>query len=251
VEKNVAVANGPLAQFLITRLIPIHIGGYDISYTNAALLMTIAVALITLLLVATTRRPALVPGRLQSLAELSYEFVARMVRDTIGGEGDRYFPLVFSIFMFILFANLLGLVPYGYTVTSQVVVTFALALFVVGLATLVGVLRHGIRFFTLFFPRGAPVYMAPILIPVEIISYLARPVSLSLRLFANMMAGHTVMAVIAGFVIGLGAFGIVPGILPIAIDAALYALEILIAVLQAYVFAILTCLYLYDGIHLH
>jgi F-type H+-transporting ATPase subunit a len=246
-EKNVSAHDSPLAQFLITRLIPLHLGGYDISYTNAALLMTIAVALITLLLVATTGRGALVPGRLQSLAELSYEFVAGMVRDTIGGEGERYFPLVFSIFMFILFANLLGLVPYSYTVTSQVVVTFALAIFVVGLATLIGLWRHRLHFFSFFFPPGAPVLLAPILIPVEIVSYLSRPVSLSLRLFANMMAGHTMMAVFAGFVVAMGFFGF----LPIAANAALYALEIVIAVLQAYVFAILTCLYLYDAIHLH
>ncbi len=237
----------PLAQFLITRLIPLHIGRYDISFTNASLLMTIIVALITLLLVATTRRAALVPGRLQSVAELSYEFVAGMVRDTIGSEGEQYFPLVFSIFMFVLFANLLGLVPYSYTVTSQVVVTFALAIFVVGLATLVGLLRHRFHFFSFFFPPGAPILLAPILIPVEIISYLSRPVSLSLRLFANMMAGHTMMAVFAGFVVALGFFGF----LPIVANAAMYALELVIAVLQAYVFAILTCLYLYDAIHLH
>ncbi len=246
-----ATTSGPLEQFLITRLIPLHIGGYDISYTNAALLMTIAVALITLLLVATGRRGTLVPGRLQSVAELSYEFVAGMVHDTIGEEGERYFPLVFSIFMFILFANLLGLVPYSYTVTSQVVVTFALAIFVVGLATLIGFLRHGLRFFSFFFPPGAPVLLAPILIPVEIVSYLSRPISLSLRLFANLMAGHTVMAVVAGFVVSLGLHYVVPGVLPLAVDAALYALELVIAVLQAYVFAILTCLYLYDAIHLH
>ena len=237
----------PLAQFLITRLIPLHIGRYDISFTNASLLMTIIVALITLLLVVTTRRAALVPGRLQSVAELSYEFVAGMVRDTIGSEGEQYFPLVFSIFMFVLFANLLGLVPYSYTVTSQVVVTFALAIFVVGLATLVGLLRHRFHFFSFFFPPGAPILLAPILIPVEIISYLSRPVSLSLRLFANMMAGHTMMAVFAGFVVALGFFGF----LPIVANAAMYALELVIAVLQAYVFAILTCLYLYDAIHLH
>lgn len=239
--------SNPLAQFLVKRLIPLHIGHYDISFTNESLLMTIAVVLITLLLVATTRRAALVPGRLQSVAELFYEFVDGMVRDMIGGEGERYFPLVFSIFMFILFANVLGLIPFGYNVMSQEVVTAALAIFVVGLATLIGLLRHRLHFFSFFFPPGAPLWLAPILIPVEIISYLSRPVSLSLRLFANMMAGHTVMAVIAGFVITLGYFGF----LPIAVNAALYALEIIIAVLQAYVFAILTCLYIYDGIHLH
>ncbi len=242
-----AVKGGPLEQFMIERLIPLHIGPLDISYTNSALLMTIAVGLITLLLVGATRRASLVPGRLQSIAELSYEFVAGMVRDNIGHEGIEYLPLVFSLFMFILFGNFLGLVPYSFTFTSHVIVTFALAIFVVGLATLVAFWRHGIHFFTFFFPPGAPVVLAPILVPIEVISYLSRPVSLSLRLFANMMAGHTVMAVFAGFTVALGLFGF----LPLAVNSALFALEIVIAALQAYVFAILTCLYLYDAIHMH
>jgi F-type H+-transporting ATPase subunit a len=243
----VAVKSGPLEQFTIERLIPLHIGPLDISYTNAALMMTVAVVLITLFLVGATRRASLVPGRLQSIAELSYEFVAGMVRDNIGHEGIEYLPLVFSLFMFILFGNFLGLVPYSFTFTSHVIVTFALAIFVVGLATVVAFWRHGIHFFTFFFPPGAPVLLAPILVPIEVISYLSRPVSLSLRLFANMMAGHTVMAVFAGFTVALGLFGF----LPLAVNSALFALEIVIAALQAYVFAILTCLYLYDAIHMH
>ena len=242
-----AAAKGPLEQFVIERLVPIHIGGYDISYTNAALLMTIAVALIALLLLGTTRRAALVPTRLQSMAELSYEFVAGMVSENVGHGGEEFFPLVFSIFMFILLGNLLGLIPFGYAFTSQVIVTTALALFVFLLATIVAFWKHGIRFLAFFFPPGAPVILAPILVPIELISYLSRPVSLSLRLFANMMAGHTVMAVFAGFTAVLGIFGF----LPIAVTAAVFALEIVIAVLQAYVFAILTCLYLHDSIHLH
>jgi F-type H+-transporting ATPase subunit a len=243
----VAVKSGPLEQFMIERLIPLHIGRFDVSYTNAALMMTVAVVLIILLLIGATRRASLVPGRLQSIAELSYEFVAGMVRDNIGHEGIEYLPLVFSLFMFILFGNFLGLVPYSFTFTSHVIVTFALAIFVVGLATVVAFWRHGIHFFTFFFPPGAPVLLAPILVPIEVISYLSRPVSLSLRLFANMMAGHTVMAVFASFVVALGLFGF----LPLAVNAALFALEIVIAALQAYVFAILTCLYLYDAIHMH
>jgi F-type H+-transporting ATPase subunit a len=219
----------------------------DISYTNSALLMTIAVALITLLLVAGARRGALVPGRLQSVAELSYEFVAGMVRENIGHDGIEYFPLVFSIFMFVLFGNMLGLIPYSFTFTSHIIVTFALALFVFALVTLVAFIRHGIRFFGFFFPTGAPVFMAPILVPIEIVSYLSRPVSLSIRLFANMMAGHTMMAVFAGFTIALGLFGV----FPIAINVALFALEVIVTALQAYVFTILTCLYLRDAIHLH
>lgn len=242
-----ATAHSPLEQFTIERLIPIHVGGYDISYTNSALLMTITVALATLLLVGATARAALVPGRLQSVAELLYEFVAGMVRENIGEEGRRYFPLVFSIFIFILFGNLLGLVPYSFTFTGQVVVTFALSIFVFVLATVVGLIRHGLRFFTFFFPTGAPIYMAPLLVPIEIISYLTRPVSLSLRLFANMLAGHTMLAIFGGFTVALGLFGF----LPISFNVFLLGLELIINFLQAYVFAILTCLYLSDAIHLH
>ncbi|HKS89138.1 MAG TPA: F0F1 ATP synthase subunit A [Stellaceae bacterium] len=239
--------SAPLEQFVIRPLVPIHIGTTDISYTNSALLMTIVVALIMLLLVGGTRRAALVPGRLQSLAEMSYEFVAGMVRENVGTDGFEYFPLVFSIFMFVLFGNFLGLIPYSFTFTGQIVVTFALAIFVFLLVTLVGLIRHGFHFFTFFFPAGAPVFMAPILVPIEVISYMSRPVSLGIRLFANMMAGHTMMAVFAGFTITLGVFGF----LPIAINVAMFALEIIVCALQAYVFTILTCLYLRDAIHLH
>jgi F-type H+-transporting ATPase subunit a len=243
----VAAAPSPLEQFKIERLIPIHVGSVDISYTNSALLMTIAVVLATLLLVGATARAALVPGRWQSIAELLYEFVAGMVRDNVGTEGRQYFPLVFTIFMFILFGNLLGLIPYSFTFTGQIVVTFALALFVFAFVTVLAFIRHGISFFKFFFPPGAPLLMAPLLIPIEIISYLTRPVSLSLRLFANMLAGHTMLAVFAGFTVALGLFGF----LPLAFNVALLALEVVINLLQAYVFAILTCLYLSDAIHLH
>ncbi len=239
--------NSPLEQFMIERIVPLHIGSVDISYTNSALLMTIAVALITLLLVAGTRRRAMVPSRLQSIAEMSYEFIAAMVDENIGHEGIEFFPLVFSIFMFVLFGNMLGLIPYSFTFTSHIIVTFALAVFVFLVATLVAFARHGIHFFSFFFPPGAPVFMAPILVPIEIVSYLSRPVSLSIRLFANMMAGHTMMAVFAGFTITLGLFGF----FPIAINVALFALEVIVTALQAYVFTILTCLYLRDAVHLH
>ncbi len=242
-----AAGPSPLEQFRIERLIPIHVGSVDISYTNSALLMTIAVALATLLLVGATARAALVPGRWQSVAELLYEFIAGMVRDNVGTEGRQYFPLVFSIFMFILFGNLLGLIPYSFTFTGQIVVTFALALFVFAFVTVLAFIRHGISFFKFFFPPGAPLLMAPLLVPIEIISYLTRPVSLSLRLFANMLAGHTMLAVFAGFTVALGLFGF----LPLAFNVALLALEVVINLLQAYVFAILTCLYLSDAIHLH
>jgi F-type H+-transporting ATPase subunit a len=243
----VAGENSPLEQFMIERIVPLHIGSVDISYTNSALLMTIAVALITLLLVVGTRRRALVPGRLQSVAEMAYEFIAGMVDENIGHDGIEFFPLVFSIFMFVLFGNMLGLIPYSFTFTSHIIVTFALAMFVFLLVTLVAFIRHGIHFFTFFFPPGAPIFMAPILVPIEIVSYLSRPVSLSIRLFANMMAGHTMMAVFAGFTITLGLFGF----FPIAINVALFALEVIVTALQAYVFTILTCLYLRDAVHLH
>ncbi len=243
-----AAEGSPLEQFQIERLIPLHIGSVDVSYTNSALLMTIAVVLIALLLIAGTSRGALVPGRLQSMAEMAYEFVAGMVDENIGHHGGReFFPLVFSIFMFVFFGNTLGLIPYSFTFTSHIIVTFALALFVFLLVTLVALWKHGIRFFTMFFPAGAPIFMAPILVPIEIVSYLSRPVSLSIRLFANMMAGHTMMAVFAGFTITLGIFGF----FPIAINVALYALEVIVTALQAYVFTILTCLYLRDAVHLH
>ena len=242
-----AAGHSPLEQFTIERLVPIHIGSVDISYTNSALLMTIAVALATVLLVAATARKSLVPGRWQSVAELLYEFVAGMVRDNVGSEGRRYFPLIFSIFIFILFGNLLGLIPYSFTFTGQIVVTFAMALFVFMFVTVLAFILHGISFFKFFLPTGAPLLMAPLLIPIEIISYLTRPVSLSLRLFANMLAGHTMLAVFAGFTVAMGLFGF----LPLSFNVALLALEIVINLLQAYVFAILSCLYLSDAIHLH
>jgi F-type H+-transporting ATPase subunit a len=240
-------AHSPLEQFTIERLIPIQVGSVDLSYTNSALLMTIAVVLATLLLVLSTARASLVPGRWQSLSEVLYEFVASMVRDNVGTEGRQYFPLVFSIFIFILFGNLLGLVPYSFTFTGQVVVTFALALFVFLFVTVLALLKHGISFFTFFFPPGAPIVMAPLLVPIEILSYLTRPVSLALRLFANMLAGHTMLAVFAGFTVAMGLFGF----LPLSFNVFLLALELVINLLQAYVFAILTCLYLSDAIHLH
>lgn len=242
-----AEVSAPLEQFVIKPLVPIHIGSADLSYTNSALMMTIVVALVMLLLVGGTRRGALVPGRIQSIAELSYEFVANMVRENVGTEGIEYFPLVFAIFMFVIFGNFIGLIPYSFTFTGQIVVTFALAIFVFLLVTLVAFIRHGFHFFSFFFPPGAPVFMAPVLIPIEIVSYMSRPVSLGIRLFANMMAGHTMMAVFAGFTITLGIFGF----LPVAINVAMFALEIIVCALQAYVFTILTCLYLRDAIHLH
>ncbi len=242
----------PLHQFVIETLVPIKIGGIDISFTNSSLFMTLALVLASALLILGMGRGNVVPGRWQSLAEMSYEFVAGLIRDTIGPEGKRYFPIVFTLFMFSLFGNLMGMVPYTFTFTSHIIVTFALAFSVFIGVTILGFAKHGIRFFGFFVPPGVPVAMWPLLIPIEIISYLSRPISLSVRLFANMLAGHTLLKVIGSFVFGLGAitFGI-GGVLPVALISALTGLEIVIAVLQAYVFAILTCLYINDALHMH
>ena len=241
-----AEAHGPLEQFAIKRLVPMEIGGIDVSITNSSLFMAIAVALIALFLTVGMRRRALVPGRWQSMAELSYEFIARMIRDNVGAEGRRYFPFIFSLFMFILFGNLLGMIPYSFTFTSQIVVTFALAVVVFLGVTAIGFVRHGARFLKLFVPSGVPVALLPLLIVIELLSYLIRPVSLSVRLFANMLAGHTMLKVFGGFVVGLGILG---GWAPLAFIVALTGLEIGIAFLQAYVFTILTCIYLNDAMH--
>jgi F-type H+-transporting ATPase subunit a len=209
--------------------------------------MVVALTLVTGFLILGMRRGALVPGRWQCAAELSYEFIAGLIRDTVGAEGRRYFPIVFSLFMFILVGNLLGMVPYSFTFTSHIIVTFALASVVFIGVTILGFVKHGMRFFGMFVPPGAPIAMWPLLIPIEVISYLSRPISLSVRLFANMLAGQTLVKVIAGFIGIMGVFGI----LPLAVVVALTGLEILIAFLQAYVFAILTCLYINDALHMH
>ena len=224
-----------------------EVGGVDVSFTNSSLLMVVVITAITLFLVLGMRKRALVPGRWQSLAELSYEFIAGLVRDNVGHEGRAYFPFVFSLFMFILFANTIGLIPYSFTVTSHIIVTFALAAVVFLGVTVIAIAKHRMKFLRYFLPAGTPLYMAPLLIPIEILSYLARPVTLSLRLFANMMAGHTMLKVFAGFVIALG----LAGVFPMAVLVAIYLLELIVAVLQAFVFTILTCLYLHDAIHLH
>jgi F-type H+-transporting ATPase subunit a len=237
----------PLEQFEIHTMHPITVGGVNAAFTNSSLYMAIAVVGVTLFLALGMRKAALVPGRWQSMSEILYEFIAGMVRDNAGHDARAYFPFVFTLFMFILFANMIGLVPGSFAVTSHVIVTFALAAVVFIGVTLIALAKHGLKFFSYFLPPDTPLYMAPLLVPIEIISYLARPITLSLRLFANMMAGHTMLHVFAGFVIALGVFGIAP----MAVIVALYVLELLVAILQAYVFAILTCLYLHDALHLH
>ena len=246
-------ANSPLSQFEIYELVPMEPLGFNVSFTNSSLFMLIAIVGVTVFLVGGMRRRAMVPGRWQSMAELSYEFVANLVRDNVGGEGRQYFPFIFTLFMFILFCNSLGLLPFGlfglhgFTVTSHIIVTFALAAVVFIGLTVIGIVKHGLHFFSYFMPKGVPLVMAPLLVPIEVLSYLARPVTLSLRLFANMMAGHTMLKVFGGFVIALGLFGVAPFV----VIVLLFALEVVVAVLQAYVFAILTCLYLNDALHLH
>ena len=237
----------PLEQFTIERVIPIHVGGLDLSYTNAALMMTAAVVLVTALTVLATRSAALVPGRWQSVAEMIYEFVADMVDTNIGHDGRRFFPFIFTLFTFILFANLLGMIPYSYTTTSQIIVTFALAAVVFLIVTTVGIVRHGFHFLSLFVPSGVPKVLLLLLVPIELLSYFIRPFTLSIRLFANMLAGHTMLAIFGGFAASIGFLAF----FPTAINVLLIGLEFLVAVLQAYVFAILSCLYLGEALQLH
>ncbi len=238
----------PLAQFEIKTLIPINVAGYDISFTNSALYMVITVVAIMFFMIAGMRKQALVPGRWQLSVEMCYEFVANMLNDTAGRDARKYFPFIFTLFMFILFANLIGMVPYfGFTFTSHIAVTFAMAAFVFIGVTIIGLAKHGFKFFKLFVPEGAPMALMPLLVLIELVSYLSRPISLSVRLFANMVAGHTMLKVFGGFVVALGVLGVVP----FAFIVALTGLELLVAALQAYVFAILTCMYLNDALHLH
>ena len=237
----------PLKQFEVKTLIPIKLWGMDLSFTNSALFMMLSVGSILLFLGLGLRKKALVPGRYQSLVEMGFELVLKMLQENAGDAGRKYFPFVFSIFFFVLFGNLLGMIPYSFTFTSQLVVTFALATLVFLFVTALGFLKHGLQFFKFFLPEGAPLFMAPILIPIEIISYLSRPVSLSIRLFANMMAGHTMLKVFALFSILLGTYGVST----IILNSILIGFEVLVAFLQAYVFSVLTCLYLSDALHMH
>ena len=243
-----AVHHGPLDQFSIHRFVDIDLGGFDASFTNSSAMMVASVVVISALMIVGLGRGRAVPGRMQSLVEAAYEFVARMLGDTVGGKGaERAFPVVFSLFMFLLFGNVLGLIPYTFTFTSHIVVTFLFAGAVFIGVTILAIIIHKHKFLTFFLPPGVPLWMAPVLVPIEIVSYLARPISLAVRLFANMLAGHAILHVFGGFVAALAFFGF----LPFAFIVALYGLELLVACLQAYVFAILTCLYIRDAIHLH
>jgi F-type H+-transporting ATPase subunit a len=243
----------PIHQFQIEKLVPmIGMGGHDISFTNSALFMFIIVGAVSLLLIGATMPRAVIPGRLQSIAELSYEFVANTVQSSAGTEGMKFFPFVFTLFMFVLFANVIGLIPYSFTVTSQLIVTATLALLVFFIVVGYGFYRNGLHFFNLFVPKGVPKAILPAIVIIEILSFLSRPVSHSVRLFANMLAGHITLQVFAGFIImlaGAGVLGWFGAALPFLMVIMLTALEFLVAFLQAYVFAILTCIYLNDAIH--
>jgi F-type H+-transporting ATPase subunit a len=243
----------PIHQFQITKLVTLgHIGQHEIAVTNSALFMAITVVGIWALLVGGSASRALVPGRMQSIAEISYEFVANTIQSTAGTEGMKFFPLVMTLFMFILVANVIGLVPYAFTVMSHIIITASLALLVFLTVIIYGFYRNGLHFFGLFVPSGIPIYILPLIVFIEVLSFLSRPISHSVRLFANMLAGHITLKVFASFITLLAGFGFVGWLgaaLPLALVVALTALELLVAFLQAYVFAILTCIYLNDAIH--
>ena len=243
------MSTNPMHQFNVYRIGPeISLGNVDISFTNASLFMMISALAITSVFFVGTKRNAIIPTKIQLLTELSYTLISKMISDTAGSKAKPYFPFVFSLFMFVLFCNMLGMLPYSFTVTSHIIVTFALAAIIFVGVTIIGFVNHGVGYLKLFIPSGVPVFLLPLIVIIEIISYLSRPVSLSVRLFANMMAGHTMLKVFGGFVISLGIIG---GWLPLSFTVALTGLEILIAFLQAYVFAILTCIYLNDALNLN
>ncbi len=241
------MAKSPTDQFIVTPLLDIQVGGLDLSFTNSSLWMMFAVIAVSALMILSARGRSLVPGRAQAMAEILYETVANMVRDNVGSAGRQYFPFIFTLFMFILFGNLLGMIPGSFTFTSHIIVTFGMAIVVFLGVTVLGFARHGAGYLKIFFPEGAPLWTAVILVPIELVAYLSRPISLAVRLFANMTVGHLMLKVVAGFVAGMGIFGF----LPILGLVGITALEFMIAVIQAYVFAILTCIYLHDALHMH
>ena len=243
------MATNPMHQFNVYKIGPeIKINGIDLSFTNASLFMLISAISISIFLLLGTKDKKIIPGKFQLLSEILYNFISKMISDTAGKKAKPYFPFIFSLFIFVLFCNMVGMLPYSFTVTSHIIVTLAFAMFIFIGVTILGFVIHGFKYLKIFVPSGVPVVLLPIIMIIEIISYLSRPVSLSVRLFANMMAGHTMLKVFGGFVISLG---LVAGWLPLSFSVALTGLEILVAFLQAYVFAILTCIYLNDALNLH
>lgn len=244
----------PIKQFVIKPIIPFEIAGYDLSFTNSSLWMVIGALTAATLLIVGSRRKAMVPGRMQAFSEMLYEFVANMVRENTGPDGRQYFPLIFTVFIVVLMGNVMGLIPYSFTYTSHIIVTLALALTIFLTVTVFGLINHGVKFLSLFAPPGVPFALQLLIIPIEVLSFLIRPVTLSVRLFANMVAGHLLLKVFAGFstmMLGLGIGGILAGVFPMLFNVAIYALELLVALLQAYVFAILSSIYLKDTLDLH
>mgnify|MGYP001490523901 FL=1 len=243
------MAANPMHQFKVNRIGPeINIGGLDLSFTNASLFMILSASAICIFLFFSTKNRNLIPNEIQLISESLYNFIAKMISDTAGSKAKPYFPFIFSLFVFVLFCNMIGMLPYAFTVTSHIIVTLVMAIFIFVAVTIIGFLNHGFKYLKIFVPSGVPVALLPLITVIEIISYLSRPISLSVRLFANMMAGHTMLKVFGGFVISLGVIG---GWLPLTFSVALTGLEILVAFLQAYVFAILTCIYLNDALNLH
>ena len=243
------MTTNPMHQFHVYRIGPeINVVGVDLSFTNASLFMLISAILILILLLFSTKEKKLIPSKIQLISEMLYNFIAKMISDTAGKKAKPYFPFIFSLFIFILFCNMVGMLPYSFTVTSHIIVTLTFAIFIFIGVNILGFVIHGFKYLKIFVPSGVPVILLPMITIIEIISYLSRPLSLSVRLFANMMAGHTMLKVFGGFVISLGLIG---GWLPLGFAVALTGLEILIAFLQAYVFAILTCIYLNDALNLH
>ena len=243
------MAGNPMTQFKVYKIGPeIKFANIDLSLTNSSLFMIISAAIICLFLYFSTKERKIIPGKLQLISELLFNFIAKMISDTAGSKAKPYFPFIFSLFVFVLICNMVGMLPYSFTVTSHIIVTLIMALFIFFAVTVIGFLKHGFKYLSIFVPSGVPVVLLPLITVIEIISYLSRPVSLSVRLFANMMAGHTMLKVFGGFVISLGLLG---GWLPLSFSVALTGLEILVAFLQAYVFAILTCIYLNDALNLH
>ena len=243
------MASNPMQQFTVHKIGPeIKIAGVDLSFTNASLFMVISAAIIIAFLYFGSRERKIIPSKIQLVTEMVYNFVAKMISDTAGSKAKPYFPFIFSLFMFVLICNMVGMLPYSFTVTSHIIVTLIMASFIFVAVTIIGFVKHGVKYLNIFVPSGGPAILLPLITIIEIISYLSRPVSLSVRLFANMMAGHTMLKVFGGFVVSLGILG---GWLPLSFSVALTGLEILVAFLQAYVFAILTCIYLNDALNLH
>lgn len=242
------MSNNPLSQFEVKNIIPLQIANIDFSFTNSALFMSLSLLLFSVFFVQATKRQLIIPNRLQALAESLFEICYSMVDKNIGAQGRKYVPLIFSFFIFIMFCNLLGMLPYSFTSTSQLVVTFALAIIVFFVVLIVGFLKHGLHFLSLFLPSGTPLWLAPLMIVIELFTFLARPISLSLRLCANMIAGHVLLKVMAGFIISLSLYF---KWLPVPLIIMLIGFEIFVAILQAYIFSILTCVYLNDAVNLH